>query len=143
VAVLMHYNTYGGQTGSIPPAAAAHFLPALNYYSLPVPGDADADTTAEHLAALRQAVLKEGELDLLGPGMRRFATEASFAAQREPLRPLLESSRSFRFLRARPLGEGEDAVEEFLYRQAHASGETFWTMRFAEGVLVSLNWEDE
>lgn len=148
LSVLLHCNTYGGRTGSIPPAAAAHFLPALNYYSLPVPGDADPETTAEHLAALRQAVLQEGELELLGVGMRRFATETSFAAQREPLRPLLDSSRSFRFLRMRPLGEGTDredadAVEEFLYRQAHGSGETFWTMRFAEGVLVSLNWEDE
>ena len=75
--------------------------------------------------------------------MRRFASEASFAKERDPLRPLLETSRSFRFVRSRPLGEGADAVEEFLYRQAHAAGETFWTMRFAEGVLVSLNWEDE
>ncbi len=143
LAVIFHYNTYGGRTGSIPPAAAAHFLPALNYYSLPVPDDADPGCTAEHMAALRQAVLKEGELELLGVGMRRFATEASFAGQREPLRPLLDSSRSFRLLRMRPLGVGTDAVEEFLYRQAHDSGETFWTMRFSEGVLVSLNWEDE
>ena len=143
LSVLVHYNTYGGGIGSLARTAAAHFLPALNYYSLPVPSDDDPDATAEHLAALRQAVLKEGELDLLGPGMRRFASEASFAKEREPLRALVESSRSFRPVRERPLGEGADAVEEFLYRQAHASGETFWTMRFAEGVLVSLNWEDE
>jgi len=143
LSVLVHYNTYGGGIGSLARTAAAHFLPALNYYSLPVPSDDDPDATAEHLAALRQAVLREGELDLLGPGMRRFASEASFAKEREPLRALVESSRSFRPVRERPLGEGADAVEEFLYRQAHASGETFWTMRFAEGVLVSLNWEDE
>jgi hypothetical protein len=43
----------------------------------------------------------------------------------------------------RSLGEGSEAVDEFLYRQAHGSGITFWTMRFAEGLLVSLNWEDE
>lgn len=143
VSVVSHCNMYGGRTEAIPSAAAAHFLPALNYYSLPMPDDADPECTAEHLAALRQAVLKEGELDLLGAGMRRFATEASFLAQREPLRPLLGSSRSFRFLRMRSLGEGPDAVEEFLYRQAHGAGETFWTMRFAEGLLVSLAWEDE
>jgi CubicO group peptidase (beta-lactamase class C family) len=142
VSVIAHGNTYGGRLDIARPAAA-HFLSALNYYSLPVPEDDDPDTTAEHLAALRQAVLREGELDLLAPGMRRFATEASYAKEREPLRALLDSSRSFRFLRSRPQGEGPDAVEEFLYRQAHAAGETFWTMRFAEGVLVSLNWEDE
>jgi hypothetical protein len=143
LAVLAHCNAYGGRIASIPRAAAAHFLPALNYYSLPVPSDEDPDTTAEHLAALRQAVLAEGELDLLGDGMRRFATEASFARERDPLRSLLGSSRSFRFLRMRSLHGDEDELEEFLYRQAHASGETFWTMRFAGGVLVSLNWEEE
>ncbi|MSR61280.1 MAG: class A beta-lactamase-related serine hydrolase [Planctomycetes bacterium] len=143
LSVLVHYNTYGGGIGSLARTAAAHFLPALNYASLPLARDEDPDLTAEHLAALRQAVLKEGELDLLGPGMRRFANEASFASERDPLRPLLESSRSFRLVREHPLGEGADAVEEFLYRQEHADGETFWTMRFAEGVLVSLNWEDE
>lgn len=143
VAVIEHCNTYGGRTGSIPPAAAAHFLPALNYYSLTVPKDEDPDTTAEHLAALRQAVLAEGELDLLGDGMRRFATDASFTPQRDPLRALLDSSRSFRFLRVRTRPGKEGPLEEFLYRQAHGSGETFWTMRFSEGVLVSLNWEDE
>jgi len=142
-SVLYHCNTYGGGSDDVPRAAAAHFLPALNYRSLPVPDDDDPETTAEHLAALRQAVLKEGELELLGPGMRRFASEAGFAKEREPLRPLVESSRSFRFLRSRPRGEGADVLEEFLYRQAHAAGETFWTMRFKEGVLVSLNWEDE
>src|SRR5262245_1288765 len=68
LSVLAHCNTYGGRTASIPRAAAAHFLPALNYYSLPVPSDEDPETTAEHLAALRQAVLAEGELDLLGDG---------------------------------------------------------------------------
>jgi hypothetical protein len=108
-----------------------------------VPSDEDPGTTAEHLAALRQAVLGEGELDLLGDGMRRFATEASFAPERDPLRGLLGSSRSFRFLRMRSLHGEEGELEEFLYRQAHDSGETFWTMRFATGVLVSLNWEDE
>ncbi|NOT32442.1 MAG: beta-lactamase family protein [Planctomycetes bacterium] len=144
LSVLVHCNTYGGgRVDAIARAAAAHFLPALNYYLLPAPSDDDPDSTAEHLAALRQAVLKEGELELLGTGMRRFASEASFAGEREPLRALVNSSRSFHFLRQRSLGEGADAVEEFLYRQAHASGETFWTMRFAEGVLVSLNWEDE
>jgi len=143
LSVLVHFNTYGGRVGSIAPAVAAHFLPALNYYSLPVPDDPDPECSAEHLAALRQAVLGEGELDLLGDGMRRFATEASFAREREPLRSLLDSSRSFRFLRVRSLRGEEGELEEFLYRQAHAAGETFWTMRFAEGVLVSLNWEDE
>ena len=141
--MIAHCNTYGGRTGSIPPAAAAHFLPALNYYSLPVPSDEDPDTTAEHLAALRQAVLAEGELDLLGDGMRRFATDASFAAQRGPLRGIVDSPRSFRFLRVRTRPGKEGPLEEFLCRQAHGSGETFWTMRFADGVLVSLNWEDE
>ena len=74
---------------------------------------------------------------------RRFATEAKFAGDRALLRPRVESSRSFQLLRMHSLGEGADAVDEFLYRQSHASGETFWTMRFAEGLLVSLNWEDE
>ena len=142
-AVLVCSNIYGGRIGAVTRAVATHFLPALNYYSLAVPDDPDPECTAEHLAALRQAVLGEGELDLLGDGMRRFATEASFAGEREPLRALLGSSRSFRFLRMRELEDEEGGLEEFLYRQAHGSGETFWTMRFSGGVLVSLNWEDE
>ena len=142
-SVILHMNTYSAEIGSIDRAAAIHFLPALNYYLLPVPNDAFPEFTAEHLAALRQAVLAEGDLDLLGDGMRRFATEASSANQRKSLAGRLDSSKSFRFLRMRTLGEGNGALEEFLYREANGAGETFWTMRFSDGALVALNWDDE
>lgn len=143
-AVLAHCNTYGSAiVDAIGSAAAAHFLPALNYYSLPVPDDADPETTAEHMAALRQAVLAEGDLDLLDREMQRFATEAGSSGERQRLASRVSSSTSFRFLRMRSVARNSDTAEEFLYRQAHASGETFWTMRFADGLLISLNWEDE
>jgi len=142
VAVLASANAYGSGVDELARAAAVHFVPGLSYAILPVPEDPDPECTAEHWSALRQAVLGEGELELLSSGMRRFAREAGFAKQRDALRRRIEGSRSFRFVRMRPF-EGSADTEEFLYRQADDAGETFWTLRFAEGVLVSLNWERE
>jgi len=143
VSVLVHTNTYGGEIGALAQAAAAHFLPELNYYSLEVPSDPDPETTQEHMTALRQAVLGEGELDLLADGMKDFARGPKFAATRTPLVELVNGSHSFRFLRMRSVEGRTGEIEEFLYRQANASGETFWTMRFSEGYLASLDWADE
>ena len=143
LSVLVHANSYGADLGAIARAAAAHFLPELNYYALPVPEDPDPECTAEHWTALRQAVLGEGELDLLAGGMKDFATNARFAGLREPLESRIATSRSFTFLRVQPFEGGPEGTDEFLYRQAHEGGETFWSMRFADGVLVSLDWEDE
>jgi D-alanyl-D-alanine carboxypeptidase len=145
LSVVGHCNVYGGgPDDALARAAAAHFLPALNYYSLPVPEDDDPETTAEHQAALRQAVLAEGELDLLGDGMQDFATEERYAKVRAPLAQRLATTSSFRRLRVRPVeGARGEPIDEFLYREAHEGGETFWTMRFSAGLLVSLNWEDE
>ena len=143
LSVIAHANSYGTGLSAVARAAAAHFLPELNYYVLPVPEDRDPETTEEHWLALRQAVLGEGELDLLAGGMRDFATSERFAALREPLGSRLETSRSFRFLRVQPFEDGAKETDEFLYRQAHEGGETFWAMRFADGLLVSLDWQDE
>lgn len=142
LTVLASANAYGSGVGELARAAAVHFVPGLSYAALPVPEDPDPECTAEHWMALRQAVLGEGELDLLGSGMRRFAREPGYGKQREALRPRLEGSRSFRFVRMGPF-EGSADTEEFLYRQADDAGETFWTLRVAEGLLVSLNWERE
>lgn len=143
LSVLVHANSYGVGLAATARAAAAHFLPELNYYGLPVPEDPDPECTEEHWAALRQAVLAEGQLDLLASGMKDFATSARFAALRQPLEKQVETSRSFRFLCVQPFEQGPAGTDEFLYRQAHEGGETFWTMRFADGLLVSLDWEDE
>src|SRR5262245_4723595 len=143
LSVLAEANSYGTDLRAAARAAAAHFLPELNYYRLAVPEDPDPATTEEHWTALRQAVLAEGELDLLASGMKDFATGARFAPVRKPLAAELAASRSFRFLRVQPFEGGSKDTEEFLYRETHDGGETFWALRFSGGYLVSMDWQDE
>jgi CubicO group peptidase (beta-lactamase class C family) len=140
LAVFVQTNAYASDPTSVAVTAAVHFHPALNYARLPLPEDEEPDRTAEHREALAQAVLAQGELDLLSSPMKSFAREARFAEQRRSLAPILETEEAFRFVRAT---EGAGRAEEYLYRSSHASGEFFWTMRFRDGLLTSLDWTEE
>ena len=139
LAVFVQMNAYTSDPTSTAIAAAVHFHPGLNYALLPVPKDEEPDRTAEHREALAQAVLAQGELDLLARPMQAFAREARFAEQRASLAPVL-ASEDFRFLRLR---EVADHGEEYVYRTVHAGGVLFWTMRFRDGTLTALDWADE
>lgn len=140
LAVFVQTNSYAGDPTPAAIAAAVHFHPGLNYALLPVPEDEEPDRTAEHREALAQAVLAQGELDLLSNQMKSFAREARFAEQRRTLAPVLAAEEAFRFVRR---SEGSDHTEEYLYGSWHAGGMLFWTMRFQDGVLTSLGWAEE
>jgi CubicO group peptidase (beta-lactamase class C family) len=143
LSVLVNVNSYGGGIDALGKAAAVHFLAALNDYSLAVPEDEEPERTEEHRTALRQAVLAEGDLELLASGMKDFATGAGFAEMRKSLEPAVRTQRSFRFLRTGTLAGKNGPLDEFLYRATHEAGETFWTLRFSDGFLSSLDWADE
>jgi CubicO group peptidase (beta-lactamase class C family) len=145
MSVISFTNTYGGGAlYSMETAATAHFVKAANYYLLPVPADPEPDRTKKHLAAIRQAVLNEGNLDLLGAGLQNFAKNERFASTRAKLKAPVEATKAFRFLRHRsvtsPLGA---AIDEYLYRHSFEGGEMFWTLRLNRDLVSSLNWEDE
>lgn len=140
LTVFVQTNSYSSDPGAVAMAAAVHFHPALNYAFLPLAEDEEPDRTAEHREALGQAILAAGELDLLAGGMQTFAREPRYAEQRKTLEPVLTSETAFDFVRRT---EGTDDSEEFLYRSTHAGGEFYWTLRFRDGLLTSLDWTDE
>jgi CubicO group peptidase (beta-lactamase class C family) len=143
-SVISLANTYDGGVYGLASAASAHFVPGLNYYSLKVPEDPDAQRTKTHLAAIRQAFLNEGDLKLLALGLQNFAKDAKFAATRSPLKAPLESTKSFRFVRSRTFKSSlGSTIDEYLYRHTHDAGELFWTVRVNAGLVSSLNWEEE
>lgn len=143
-SVLVWTNTYGGRVGGLTRETAVHFLPSLSYRSLTIPEDEHPDRTKLHERALRQAVLAEGELDLLAEGIREFAEEDRFRPLREPLAPAVRSTKSFEFvqLSERTSGSGS-VVHRYLYKHTYENGVYFWTMAFIDGKLSGLNWERE
>ncbi len=131
-------NSYQGSApGGLAELAAAHYAQEFSYFSQPVPPESNPDRTANHLKTLRQAILGEGELDLLSKGMKDFATTAPYAPLRKELARRFGAGSVFHFLRA---GDNEG---EFLYRGENGTQTTFWTLRTKGGLLYSLNWEDE
>jgi CubicO group peptidase (beta-lactamase class C family) len=138
-------NTYGGGVVfSLHRLALPHFNPELSYLSLEIPKDPDPARTALHLRALRQAALAEGDIGLLRPGVKDFATNPQFASERDRIKPMLEKLKSFRYIRSskRKASTGQD-LDEHLYRLDYDGGQVFWSLRFIEGLLTGLNWEVE
>ena len=140
-SVLVWTNTYGGRgTSSIATSTAAHFVPSLSYYSKDIPIDLDAARTMKHLKALRQAVLTEGELDLLTESMKKFATDDQYKELRESIAPKVRTTKKWEFL---SITKRENRPQIFLYKQTYEGGVLFWTMAFKAEELSGLNWEIE
>ena len=143
-SVMFWTNTYGGHIRSLARETAIHFLPKLSYKSLAIPNDDDPDRTRLHERALRQAILAEGDLDLLAEGIREFAEEDRFKPLRDPLAPAVRSTKSFEFVRlSERTSANGSVVHQYLYRHTYENGVYFWTMTFINGKLSGLNWERE
>ena len=141
-SVLVWTNTYGGRIGGLARETAVHFLPILSYKSLAIPEDESPGRTVAHEKALQQAILAEGDLDLLAGGIREFAEEDRFKALRESLAPAVRSTKAFEFVRLITRSSGS-RVRRFLYKHTFEDGVYFWTMAFVDGKLSGLNWERE
>lgn len=144
MAIFAVTNTYGGRVGSMANALAAHFVPGASFYSLPAVSGADAERSKTHLAMLKQAVLGEGGFDLVSEGIKNFATEKSFEAMREPLKPSLGSMKSFQLVKEKQvkMANGTE-TPEFTYRMESADGIRFWVFRVQDGKMTFLSWGDE
>jgi hypothetical protein len=138
-SVFAFTNTYAGDVFAPAGLAMNHFAPELNYLSLKIPNDSNPDATVRSLKALRQAAFAEDDMTLLSAGMKDFATKPQFAATREEIKGFIDKSKSFRYIRRTMRGE----TEELFYRHDYEGGEVFWTLRFANGKLTSMNWEIE
>jgi len=138
-------NTYGG--GVVFPLsglAMAHFEQSLSYKSLAIPKDPDPERTKRHFAAMRQALYAEGDMAMLRPGLKDFATKPEFAKDRDEAKVSVGSMKKFRFIRnsTRKNASGQD-VDEYFYRLDYEGGTVFWTLRFVGCLLGGLNWEVE
>jgi hypothetical protein len=124
--------------------AMSRFSPELSYKNLTIPKDPDPERTKRHMQAMRQALYAEGDMALLRPGLKDFATKPEFAKDRDEAKVSVGSVKEFRFIRhqTRKNSAGQD-VEEFFYRMDYDGGTVFWTLRFIEGLLGGLNWEVE
>ncbi len=140
-SVLAWTNTYGGGgVSSMATSTAAHFVPSLSYYSKDIPIDHEPARTMKHLRALRQAVLSEGELDLLTKDMKKFATDDQYKELRDSIIPKVRSTKKWEFL---SITKRENRPQVFLYKQSYEGGVLFWTMAFKAEELSGLNWEIE
>jgi CubicO group peptidase (beta-lactamase class C family) len=140
-SVLAWTNTYGGRgVSSIATSALAHSVHSLSYHSKEIPADPDPVRTLKHLKALRQAVLAEGDLDLLTENMKKFATEDRYKWLRESVAPMVKTTKKWEFLSVTKRQSGRQV---FLYKQSYEGGVLFWIMPFDGEVLTGLDWENE
>ena len=142
VAILLLANTYGGLRGTIMQALEVQEMPDLSYDRLLVAADPDPQRTELVRRAIRQALLSEPPLDLLGPDMTRVATEAGFAADRARLHRVADDIQRIEFLRSAPVPGGDDTRQT--YRVTDSSGDTsYFSAVWRAGRLHRLRWEDE
>ncbi len=138
-------NTYDGNVFEMVDSAAAHFVPGASYRGLPLAKEQEAERSALHMKALRQAAFAEGDMALLGPNIKNFAIEERFKVSREELKGYLEQVKSFAFIRVTQRKARSGAlVDDYLYRQELTSGEMkFWTLGFSGGLMSGIRVEDE
>lgn len=143
-AIFVWCNTYGGRVGAMAQVLASRFVPGASYARLPIPEDGDSARTQTHLAALKTAITGEGDASILSDAIKALATHKEYEGIRAQVKPWLESTKAFRFLRSttRTNAAGQE-VQEFLYRHDYEGGTVYWIMRVSEGKIVGLNWDDE
>lgn len=144
-SVIAFTNTYGGDVVfGLAKTALVRYLKDVSYAQLPIPTDPNPAATERNLKALSQAGNGGEDLSLLAPNMKAFATEEKSKPSRDAIKEYLAASKDFRFLRVTKRDTpsfGE--VEEYLYRQSNPNGDTFWTLGFAKGLMVTVRMEDE
>ena len=138
-------NTYGGNVFEMVNAVAGRYVPGASYMKLVVPAEPDAARSALHLKALRQAVLAEGDMALLAPNIKNFATADGFKDLRAELKGHLDKHKSWAFLTARKRTNAAGLViDDHIYRQELTDGDVkFWTLGWANGLLSGIRIEDE
>lgn len=143
-AVFVWCNTYGGRVGAMAQVLAARFVPGASYAKIVIPEDTDKSRTDLHLKALRTAITGEGDASNLHDGIKALATSANYEGIRTQVKPWLESTKSFRFVRLaiRKNTAGQD-VQEFIYRHDYEGGTVYWVFRVLDGKVVGLSWDDE
>ncbi|HLO98121.1 MAG TPA: serine hydrolase domain-containing protein [Fimbriimonas sp.] len=138
-------NTYGGDVvfGLAQPALI-RYLDAVNYAKAPFSASENGERTARHLQALTQATGVGSDYSLLAPNMKSFATEAGSAPSRDAINKYLSESKEFRFLRLIPRESPSfGKVELYVYRQLASPADRYWSLAFANGLLISVRMEDE
>lgn len=138
--IMVHTNTYGGDVDGIANTLSAHFVPGASYLMMKVPADPQPATTAEHLAMLKTSILGDSDMENFSPGIKDFATKDNFKSLRDELKPAIATLKSFRLLVHRSPRAGS---EVYIYRHEYEAKTFFLTMRFQDGKLSGLNWEDE
>lgn len=143
-AIFVWSNTYGGRVRAMAQVLASRFVPGASYAKLAIPEERDAARTGVHLAALKTAITGEGDSAILSEAIKALATHQDYEGIRAQVKPWLESTKAFRFLRlsTRPNSNGQ-VSQEFLYRHDYDGGTVYWIMRVAAGKIVGLNWDDE
>lgn len=138
-------NTYGGDVVfNLVRPAVVRFIAPVSYPRLPIPIDPDPARTKRHILALTQAANGGEDLSLLAPNMKSFATEEKSEPNRKFVKQYMAVSPEFRFVRmTKRTSPTYGEVEDFLYRQTNPEGDKYWTLGFANGLMVSVRMEDE
>lgn len=139
ISTMVMANTYGGGILGVSRLLAVRAMPDLSYDRIEAP-EQDPERTAVAQRALRQALLAEAPLDLLGDNLRAFATGERFAGTRAGARPLVDNAEGMIYLRSQTSDSG---VRRDLWRLM-VDGETrYVTLHWEDGLLVGLSSEDE
>ncbi len=137
-------NTYDGEVFGLARTTAIRYIPELSYRLLVPSANLDAAVDGMNMKALRQVLFAEGEMDLLAPNMKSFATGTETAAVRKQVKEIYAQSAKFSLLRSlsrrRPAG---DQVVDHLYRQQNGDKAQYWTLVMSDGKLISFFVEDE
>ena len=138
---LIVANLHDARLGDLATAISHQLVPGVSYSTLAPMEQADQKQLALFKAGLREAALEEGKYDLLGPGMRDFATKAEFAPLRASMKNKVATLGKLELLRAEP--KSASGVSRFLLRGHSREGLTYWTISMKEGLITGLNWEDD
>ncbi|HRK20685.1 MAG TPA: serine hydrolase domain-containing protein [Fimbriimonadaceae bacterium] len=143
-AIFVWCNTYGGRVGAMAQVLASRFVPGASYAQIPIPDDPDRARTDSHLAALKTAIAGQGDASKLHDGIKALATSKDYEGIRNQVRPWLDSTKGFRFVRLvmRKSAAGQD-IQELLYRHDYEGGTVYWLVRVLDGTIVGLSWDDE
>ncbi len=140
LSILILTNQYGAFPESLARALQIQEMPDLAYDRLPVVADPNPGQTNNVRRAIRQLILVEEPLDLLGDDMRGFATGAQYADQRADLHDLVATMSRFEYLRDDPPPNG--GYQRAIYRATDGAGVTsYFIASWRDGRLYRVRWE--
>jgi hypothetical protein len=140
VSIMVFANSYHGNTSGVMSALMLRAMPDLSYDVRPAAADPDPARGALIARAIRQAILHEHPMDLLGDDLRAYVLEEDAAEELGRVAGAVANPQRIEYIREEMRG----GVPRHLYRYVAQDGATYYfDAGLINGKLERLRWEDE